>query len=272
MSSTEIVRAEPSGALMRMDPSELIARAIDKGADVETLERLVGLAERMQATVARTAYTTALAEFQARCPEIKRNRTNAFLGSRYASLGQLIRTTRPVLAELGLTATFRTETLHDPPRVSTVCVLTHAMGHSESSGAVEIPVPTAGAGEMNERGNVKGANPAQRIGIAVQYSRRYAYQNVLGVNAEDDTDGARRDDRAASQEAPERAESAAEGVITDNQGKRLFAIARGAGWKDDEIKAYLVTAGVASGSVADIPRARYEAIIDVMRAGTQPRG
>ena len=38
-----------------------------------------------------------------------------------------------------------------------------------------------------------GANPAQRVGIALSYARRYALMNALGIAPEDDTDAGAED-------------------------------------------------------------------------------
>ena len=57
-------------AIQPMNPQALIARAIDAGASVDTIERLTALAERMHATMAKQAWHEAMARFQGECPAI----------------------------------------------------------------------------------------------------------------------------------------------------------------------------------------------------------
>ncbi len=60
-------------------------------------------------------------------------------------------------------------------------------------------------------------------------------------------------------EPPEPSPAAYKRVITEPQRKRFYAIGKGAGKSDDEMKAYLLTLGIEHS--ADIPYARYEEVI-----------
>jgi hypothetical protein len=57
--------------------------------------------------------------------------------------------------------------------------------------------------------------------------------------------------------------------ITDPQRKRLYAIAKKAGWQDDEIKKYLVEK-YKIGSSTEIKRDDYETICEYFAKGPQP--
>ena len=65
-------------ALQTMDqpqtPANLLALAVQQGANVEQLEKLMALQERWQAQQARMAYFAALARFQATVPPIPKGR------------------------------------------------------------------------------------------------------------------------------------------------------------------------------------------------------
>src|SRR5262245_21390159 len=59
-------------------PADLIAQAIEKGLDVESLERLMALYERWQTEQARRAYTEALAKFQSIIPRLPKKKRVKF--------------------------------------------------------------------------------------------------------------------------------------------------------------------------------------------------
>jgi len=62
-------------ALARVDeqaPMSLIQLAIERQADISTLERLLDLKERVDKEKARQAFINALAAFQAELPPIKK--------------------------------------------------------------------------------------------------------------------------------------------------------------------------------------------------------
>ena len=66
--------ASPSRAL---SPGELLAAAIERGADLTLIDKLIALQERAERTAARTAFEEAMAEVRAELPPIKRNRRAA---------------------------------------------------------------------------------------------------------------------------------------------------------------------------------------------------
>ena len=178
-------------AMPAMNPQALLAAAIDKGASVETLERLVALAKDMRAVAAREAFNEAIAEFQRRCPPIKKNKTAAIndrFTYRYADLGEILPTISPLMGELGLSVSWRST--GKPNVVVANCRISHKLGHSEDSGDFEIPYRVDGR-----------MNPAQAVGSAITYAKRYALTAVLGISPEDD------DDAQATRGAEGRAES-----------------------------------------------------------------
>jgi len=167
-------------ALVRViEPQALIAAAIDKGAGIETLERLVQLAKDVRQVTAREAFFQAVANFKAACPPIKKTKT-ADTGRykySYSPLDEVTSSVDPVLAKQGLS--YRWE--HPPATrqgyVASNCILTHVLGHQEPSGPVEIPYNSSD--RMNQ---------AQGVGSALTYSKRYSLLAILGLAPEDDDD------------------------------------------------------------------------------------
>jgi hypothetical protein len=170
-------------AMPAMNPQALLAAAIDKGASVETLERLVALEKDMRQVAARAAFFRAKAEFQKRCPPITKSktaritsRTGASYSYNYAPLDEIIAKVDPLLSELGFSKSWKQRPEKDG--VSANCVLSHEMGHEEESGFITMPYGAAD-GRMN---------PAQLVGSALTYARRYSLLAILGLAPEDDDD------------------------------------------------------------------------------------
>lgn len=180
---------QPAQALARLDAQALLAKALDQGANVETLERLVALAKDMRAVQAREAWHQAMSRFQRDCPAITKSstakitsrRTGSSYSYKFAPLDEVLATVRPVMADNGLS--HRWQARIEARLVIVKCFVSHALGHTEDSGDVAMPIP-----EGDE-----GANPAQRVGIALTYAKRYSFLGVLGIAPEDDDDAGAQD-------------------------------------------------------------------------------
>lgn len=175
-------------ALSRVEPQVLIQSAIDKGASVDTMERLVALAKDIRHEQAREAYYSAMAEFQRQCPFIPksetaqiRTRSGSGYSYKYAPLDVIMKKITPVMTALGLSVSYRVK--NEKTAVVAVCRISHEFGHYEESGEVTMPV------EMSTEGG-SGANPAQRVGIANTYAKRYALLAITGLAPQgEDFDG-----------------------------------------------------------------------------------
>lgn len=178
-----------AGALVRVDPQALIAQAIERGAGIETLERLVALAKEVKADLARDRWYAAMATFQRQVPPIKKTKTvrTRQYSYTYAPLDEILSTVQPVLGSVGLSVSWKVARITET-EVAVACVIAHELGHVEESGEFVIPI---------KLGQLEGSGPnaAQRVGVALAYAKRYALLGVIGLAPEDDDD-------AASAEAP----------------------------------------------------------------------
>lgn len=187
-------------ALVRIDPQFLLQKAVEGNASIETLERLVALAKDVREVQAREAWHEAMAEFQRRCPPIKKTNTaqivtaKGYYSYKYAALDEIMEMIRPLLGELGLSVSWSSRV--EPQRVVVACRIAHALGYSESSGEISMPVP-----DSADRG---GGNPAQRVGSALTYARRYSLLQVTGLAPEDDDDAQAigKHEKSAQPESP----------------------------------------------------------------------
>jgi len=117
----------------------------------------------------------AISKAQGEMPIVKMNSVNPFLKNKYADLGAVIETTRPILAKHGLSIIqFPTST---DGNIGLTTVLTHVSGEWMED-TIYLPLSDS-----------KGLSVAQNAGVIISYLRRYAWQSVLGVYADEDVDG-----------------------------------------------------------------------------------
>ncbi len=176
--STQVVAAEPteSGNVL-----QIISRAAaDPSVDIEKLERLLAMQERITARNARAEYAAALAEMQPHLPTIaergaiKDRSGNA--QSRYALWEDIVTTITPILSAHGFALSFRTA--NEANMVSVTGVLSHRAGHSEST-TLALPIDTSGS-----------KNAVQSVGSSTSYGKRYTASALLNLRTgEIDDDG-----------------------------------------------------------------------------------
>jgi hypothetical protein len=117
----------------------------------------------------------ALAAAQAEMPSVLMNAVNPFLKNKFADLGAVIETSRPVLAKHRLSVT--QFPISDGDRIGVTTTLMHESGEWISQ-SVSLPLS-----------DEKGKSAAQVAGSIITYLRRYSWSSVLGLYADEDTDG-----------------------------------------------------------------------------------
>lgn len=138
-------------------------------------------------TIAELAKALSLAQGEIRGAEM--NATNPFLKNKYADLGSIIEAARPALTKHGLS--FTQLVGGDANNITLETMLLHASGQYISQ-AVSLPV-----------GDDKGRSLAQNAGAIITYLRRYALAAMLGVYADEDTDGQPQQKPAPKTHQPE---------------------------------------------------------------------
>lgn len=176
---------EPVAYLPATTPMSMIERAVEKGADVAMIEKLMELAERHDRNLGRRAFDQAIAAAKAEFPSIRKNRTVDFTTAkgrthyRHEDMVEIARTVDPILSKYGLSYRYRTE--QDGRVVTVTCILSHKDGYSEE---------TTLSSAADESGN---KNHIQAVGSAATYLQRYTLKMALGLAASEDDDGRRAD-------------------------------------------------------------------------------
>ncbi len=116
---------------------------------------------------------SALSKAQAMMETARKDATNPHLRNRYADLASCWSACRKPLGDNGLAVTQLTETV-SAGAVKITSILLHESGEWIRS---ELTVPAEGN---------KGINPAQAMGSAISYGRRYGLSALVGISADDD--------------------------------------------------------------------------------------
>lgn len=215
-------------------PMEMIAAALERGADLSVLEKLMDLQERHQRNEARKAFDQAIAAAKAEIPTIRKNRHVGFESKRtdgartdyaHEDMAEIAKVITPILSKCGLSYRFRTHYAPNEP-VSVTCIIAHELGHSEEN---TLPAPPDNSGNKNS---------IQAIGSTVTYLQRYTLKAALGLAAGADDDG-----RASGGDAP----------ITEDQVKELIALKDKSGADLPRLCAYFKIE-----ALPDLPQSQFQ--------------
>lgn len=163
---------------------QVIAKAAsDPSVDVEKMERLFAMQERVQARESEMAFNTALNAAQAEMRPIAANASNPQTRSRYATFDKLDRVLRPIYTSHGFSLSFDEEDSPKEQHIRVVCHVSHIGGHTRT---YRCDMPADGKGAKG--GDVMTKTHA--AGAAKSYGARYLEKGIFNVAiGEDDDDG-----------------------------------------------------------------------------------
>lgn len=169
-------------------PMQMLQIAVEQGADLDKLSKLMDLQERWEANEARKAFVAALNAFKAEPPKLSKNKHVSYVSKKtqetteyyHATLDQVCNVVGAALAKHNLSYRWETDQL-DGGLISVTCILTHTLGHSERV--------TLKAGR-DESG---GKNNIQAVGSTVSYLQRYTLLAITGLAAADQDDDGKHD-------------------------------------------------------------------------------
>lgn len=156
--------------------------ALNPDADINKLEKMLDMQERILNRNARELFSAAMAEMQADMPEVVERgqiKVNDVVRSRYSTFEDINAAVRPVLQKHGFAITFRVK--QSDGQIKVTAVLSHKSGHSEDTDII-LPSDTSGS-----------KNAVQAVGSAVSYGKRYTMSALLNIatrGEDDDAEGA----------------------------------------------------------------------------------
>lgn len=165
-------------------PSDLLRFALQSGADLDRLERLMKMQLEWEANEAKKSFRRAMASFKAECPPIfkrkevgYKTREGDFVGYKHAELSDVTDVVGPHMARHGLT--YDWDIHQEPGKIVVDCIVTHVDGHAKK---VSMEGPPDSSGKKNIM---------QQAGSTVTYLERYSLLACLGMSTKnEDDDGA----------------------------------------------------------------------------------
>jgi hypothetical protein len=176
---SEIVKAQDnSTALISM----IERAAINPEVDIEKMERLLEMHERIQMRQAETDFNASMTGAQSEMGRISADATNPQTRSRYATYGKLDSILRPVYTAHGFALSFDTGDAAEG-MLRVICRVSHRGGFSRE---YHVDMPADGKGAKG--GDVMTKTHA--TGAAMSYGMRYLLKMIFNVAiGEDDNDG-----------------------------------------------------------------------------------
>ena len=148
--------------------------ALNPEVDIDKMERLLQMQERVLDRQSSMDYNAAMAAMQTEMPSIaERGKTN---NGKYATLEDIVDTVRPIMQKHGLAVSFRVKTMERGIEVTGV--LMHKGGYREETSML-LPADTSGS-----------KNAVQAFGSSVSYGKRYVLCALLNITTRgEDDDG-----------------------------------------------------------------------------------
>lgn len=164
---------------------EVIARAArDPSVDIDKMERLIAMQERVQGQQAKIEFTAAKVAMRAELPEVQargritikdKNTGEITQETPFAKFDDLHAAVSPVLTKYGFDIAFKNG-LSPDGKVRVTTILSHVGGHSEET-HFDLPHDSSGS-----------KNAVQAVGSSTSYAKRYGLVSILNIRivGEDD--------------------------------------------------------------------------------------
>lgn len=162
-------------------PDVLLQIAVEKGVDIDQLEKLMSLQERWNEQEAKKRFNEAVNQFQANKPDLIKGKKVDFktqtgrVSYNYNPLPKIQKAVDPVLSNYGLS--YKWEQSTEGGKIRITCIISHVEGHCEKTW-LESDLDTSGK-----------KNTIQSLGSTVTYLKRYTLENALGLSSDEDDDG-----------------------------------------------------------------------------------
>jgi len=176
--------------------AQILRVAADPSIDLDRMDKLMEMHQRLQKDQAARAFATAFADLQADLPVVIERAENTNTRAKYATLEDTLDAIRPHLKNHGFSINFHIE--QPDGAVVVTGILRHREGHDQRT-TLRLPIDTGA-----------GRNAVQAIGSSETYGRRYVTMALLNIASRKDDDG-----HAAMNSAPPPA------TITEQQAMEL---------------------------------------------------
>lgn len=158
----------------------VIARAAaDPNTDVDKLERLLAMQERVMEREAKQAFDADMRACQEAIRPVLKNKKNSETKSTYADLEQISDLADPVIHEHGFSLSFGTADCPLADHYRVTCAVSHTGGYTRDYQA-DVPVDNKGPKGSQNKTMTHG------FGSALSYGRRYLKLLIFDIKTTDD--------------------------------------------------------------------------------------
>lgn len=189
MASRAVTKAAQQEVVEAVDFSaslmDVIAKAArDPSVDIDKMERLLAMQERVQERAAKQAFTEAKIAMREHLPEITmkgmiviKKDGEVMQETPFARFEDLHELVMPILSQHGFDLKFKNG-LSEDGKVRVTTILSHVEGHEDST-HFDLPHDSSGS-----------KNPVQAVGSSTKYGMRYGTISILNLRVVgDDDDG-----------------------------------------------------------------------------------
>lgn len=193
---SNIVQREDTAVAVQSEPVSLLAvierASRDPNVDIDKMERLMAMHERMMAKKAEEEFNDAIVACQHECGTISADAINPQTRSKYATYAKLDKALRPIYTAHGLSISYSTE---DSPKAEHIRVIAY-VSRKGYTRKYQADMPADGKGAKG--GDVMTKTHA--AGAAMSYGARYLLKGIFNISiGEDDDDGNGRGRRMSEQ-------------------------------------------------------------------------
>lgn len=187
---SEVATTEPQELAISDEPVNdstammvMIERAVrDPSVDVEKMERLMAMQERVMERQSIIDFNNAMAESQSEMSPIATNKKNDQTHSRYADLDAISKAIKPIYTRHGLVMSFGSDVSPMEGHYRITCCVSHIGGYSKDYHA-DIPSDLTGLK------NTPNKTKVHAFGSTMTYGRRYLTMLIFDIQIGIDTDG-----------------------------------------------------------------------------------
>ena len=161
----------------------IAAAARDPSVDIEKMERLWAMHEKLQGRAAEEAFNAAMNKAQSEMGRVSADAANPQTRSTYATYGQLDKAVRPIYTRAGFSISFNEGDGAPEGHARILAYVSHSAGHTRT---YKLDMPNDGKGAKG--GDVMTKTHA--TGSAHSYGRRYLLKDIFNIAiGENDNDG-----------------------------------------------------------------------------------
>lgn len=209
--------------------------ALNPDIDVEKMERLLAMQERVIARQAEQAFNEAMQAAKVEMPQVLRDAENSQTNSRYARLETVAKAVDPVITRHGFVPSFGTDVSQMEGHYRVTCALSHIGGHTRN---YHVDVPSDGVGMKGTPNKTQ----THAFGSTLSYGRRYLKLLIFDIATTDDDGNA-----------------AGGGFITEEQVAELRKLIDDLGAEEPKVCGHAKVA-----SLDEIPAAKFKGIVTAL--------